>query len=171
MASPTPFAHLTFSIEGHDLHHEQSHEVDSFNASKETREHGEDSRTQKEKRARFLSFMDLLKKDSLVYKNWEIFSRKFVEMVKWLYLVYLNYERLDEIPPRVGVDDGRSQRTVAVLMEIYPHGQDKGRLPIEEAHENGLIIKTQFGVKLESNIEEDAEQGSIIDSNDFEIIV
>ncbi|GJV94944.1 ARID DNA-binding domain-containing protein [Tanacetum coccineum] len=53
--------------------------------------------------SRFLSFIDLLKKDSLVYENWEIFSKKFVEMVKWFYLVYLNYERLDEIPPRVGV--------------------------------------------------------------------
>ena len=35
---------------------------------------------------RFLSFMNLLKKDSLVYKNWEVFSKKFVEMVKWFYL-------------------------------------------------------------------------------------
>nr|GEU68133.1 low affinity sulfate transporter 3-like [Tanacetum cinerariifolium] len=29
MASPTPFAHQTFSIEGRDLHRELSHEVDS----------------------------------------------------------------------------------------------------------------------------------------------
>ncbi|GKD78431.1 ARID DNA-binding domain-containing protein [Tanacetum coccineum] len=215
-------------------------EVEAFNASKETREHGEDSRTQKEKRARcykckirghvywkcpnkdkeelnwnwmFLSFMDLLKKDSLVYKNWEIFSRKFVEMIKWFYLVYLNYERLDEIPPRVGwkivagcltEDDGEAMRDCYKkfidMVQVYyetterpwydrkpgkevgessragangedPQGKDKGKAGIEEAQENGLIIKTQFGVKLESNIEEDAEQGSITDSNDFEIIV
>ncbi|GJY44418.1 ARID DNA-binding domain-containing protein, partial [Tanacetum coccineum] len=106
-------------------------EIEAFNASKESKEHGEDSRTQKERRARkdtqdyvndeyiswngslyalkvnslsrFLSFMDLVRKDSLVYKNWEIFSRKFVEMIKWFYLVHLNYERLEAIPPRVGV--------------------------------------------------------------------
>ncbi|GKD01645.1 ARID DNA-binding domain-containing protein, partial [Tanacetum coccineum] len=140
-------------------------EIEAFNASKESKEHGEDSRTQKERRARcykcktrghvywkcqnkeeeislvkgleelkwnkedeqdyvddeyiswngslyalkvnslsrFVSFMDLLKKDSLVYKNWEIFSTKFVDMLKWFYLVHLNYERLDMIPPRVGV--------------------------------------------------------------------
>ncbi|GJZ20064.1 ARID DNA-binding domain-containing protein [Tanacetum coccineum] len=53
--------------------------------------------------SRFLSFMDLVRKDSLVYKNWEIFSRKFMEMIKWFYLVHLNYERLEAIPTRVGV--------------------------------------------------------------------
>ena len=30
-------------------------------------------------------------------------SRKFVEMLKWFYLVYLNYNSLDEIPPMIGV--------------------------------------------------------------------
>ncbi|GJZ94438.1 ARID DNA-binding domain-containing protein [Tanacetum coccineum] len=163
-------------------------------------------------------------------------------MVKWFYLVYLNYERLDEIPPRVGVveinllslhkiidnlggylcvtlgdkwkivaglqglteDDGEAMRDCYKkfidMVQVYyetaerpwydrkpgkevgessragangedPQGKDKGKAGIEEAQENGLIIKTQFGVKLESNIEEDAEQGSITDSNDFEIIV
>ena len=52
---------------------------------------------------RFLSFMNLLKKDSIVYKNWDVFSRKFVDMLKWFYLVYLNYDSLDEIPPNIGV--------------------------------------------------------------------
>ncbi|GJX38718.1 hypothetical protein Tco_0252021, partial [Tanacetum coccineum] len=37
--------------------------------------------------------------------------------------------------------------------------------------EEGMIIKTQFGVRLEGNMEEEAEQGSITDSNDFEVIV
>ncbi|GJS37840.1 ARID DNA-binding domain-containing protein [Tanacetum coccineum] len=53
--------------------------------------------------SRFLSFVNLIKKDGIVYKHWEIFSKKYVEMLKWFYLVYLNYERLEEIPPRVGV--------------------------------------------------------------------
>ncbi|GJX64335.1 ARID DNA-binding domain-containing protein [Tanacetum coccineum] len=195
--------------------------------------------------SRFLSFMDLLKKDSLVYKNWEIFSRKFVEMVKWFYLVYLNYERLDEIPPRVGVveinllslhkiidnlggylcvtlgdkwkivaglqglteDDGEAMRDCYKkfidMVQVYyetaerpwydrkpgkevgksssiptkvedPQGKDKDKAGIEEAQEaleEGMNLETQFGVRLEGNREEDAEQGSIIDSNDFKVIV
>ena len=52
---------------------------------------------------RFLSFMNLLKKDSIVYNNWDVFSRKYVDMLKWFYLVYLNYDSLDEIPPSIGV--------------------------------------------------------------------
>lgn len=48
---------------------------------------------------RFLSFMNLLKKNSLVYNNWEVFSGKFVELIKWFYLVHLNYDEIDMIPP------------------------------------------------------------------------
>ncbi|GKC16464.1 ARID DNA-binding domain-containing protein, partial [Tanacetum coccineum] len=246
-------------------------EVEAFNASKETREHGEDSRTQKEKRARcykckirghvywkcpnkdkeelnwnkdveqdyvddeyiswngslyalkvnslsrFLSFMDLLKKDSLVYKNWEIFSRKFVDMLRWFYLVHLNYERLDVIPPRVGVMEinllslhkiignlggymcvtlGDKWKTVAgpqaerpwnecrmpgkemgessrIGAKEDPQGMDKGKAGIWETHgalEEGMNQITKFGVKLESNMEEDADEGSMTGSNDFEVI-
>ncbi|GJV24622.1 ARID DNA-binding domain-containing protein [Tanacetum coccineum] len=53
--------------------------------------------------SRFLSFMNLIKEDSIVYKHWEIFSKKYVEMLKWFYLVYLNYDILEKIPPFVGV--------------------------------------------------------------------
>ncbi|GKC89896.1 ARID DNA-binding domain-containing protein [Tanacetum coccineum] len=248
-------------------------EVEAFNASKETREHGEDSRTQKEKRARCYKckirghvywkcpnkdkeelnwnkdveqdYVDDEYINSLVYKNWEIFSRKFVEMVRWFYLVYLNYERLDEIPPRVVVveinllslykiidnlggylcvtlgdkwkivaglqglteDDGEAMRDCYKkfidMVQVYyetaerpwydrkpgkevgksssiptkvedPQGKDKDKAGIEEAHEaleEGMNFETQFGVRLEGNREEDAEQGSITDSNDFEVIV
>ncbi|GJW68526.1 ARID DNA-binding domain-containing protein [Tanacetum coccineum] len=195
--------------------------------------------------SRFLSFIDLLKKDSLVYENWEIFSKKFVEMVKWFYLVYLNYERLDEIPPRVGVmeinllslhkiidnlggylcvtlgdkwkvvaslqglteDDGEAirdcYRKFIDMVQVYYdtarrpwydvkpgkevgessrigangkdlQGKDKGNAGIEETLdvlEENMAIKTKLGVKLESNMVEDSEQGSITDSNDFEVIV
>ncbi|GJS95347.1 ARID DNA-binding domain-containing protein [Tanacetum coccineum] len=195
--------------------------------------------------SRFVSFMDLLKKDSLVYKNWEIFSTKFVDMLKWFYLVHLNYERLDMIPPRVGVMEinflslhkiignlggylcvtlGDKWKTVASLqgltdedgeamrdcykrfidlVQVYcetaerpwydcrmpekemgessrigakedPQGMDKGKAGILEtqgALEEGMNQETQFGVKLESNMEEDAEEESMTGSNDFEIIV
>ena len=40
-----------------------------------------------------------------MYKNWEVFSKKYVEMLKWFYLVYLNYDRLEKIPPVIGVMD------------------------------------------------------------------
>ncbi|GJW19332.1 ARID DNA-binding domain-containing protein [Tanacetum coccineum] len=168
--------------------------------------------------SRFLSFIDLLKKDSLVYENWEIFSKKFVEMVKWFYLVYLNYERLDKIPPRVGVMEinllslhkiidnlggylcvtlGEKWKVVASLQARRPwydvkpgkevgessrvgangkdlQGKDKGNAGIEETLdvlEENMAIKTKLGVKLESNMVEDSEQGSITDSNDFEVIM
>ncbi|GJY26022.1 ARID DNA-binding domain-containing protein [Tanacetum coccineum] len=195
--------------------------------------------------SRFLSFMSLLKKDSLVYKNWEIFSKKYIEMLKWFYLVYLNYERLDEIPPRVGMmeinllslhkiidnlggylcvtlgdkwktvaglqglteDDGEAMRDCYKrfidMVQVYyetaerpwyerkpgnevgksssiptkvedPQGKDKDKAGIEEAQEaleEGMNFETQFGVRLEGNREEDAEQGSITDSNDFEVII
>lgn len=51
---------------------------------------------------RFISFMNLIKKDGLVFKNWTVFSKKYIEMVKWFYLVYLKYDMIDTIPPRIG---------------------------------------------------------------------
>nr|GEW98384.1 bulb-type lectin domain-containing protein [Tanacetum cinerariifolium] len=53
--------------------------------------------------SRFLSFMNLMKRDNIVYKHWEIFSKKYMEMLKWFYMVYLNYDMLEGIPPVVGV--------------------------------------------------------------------
>ena len=53
--------------------------------------------------SRFLSFMKLVKNDGIVYRNWEVFTRKFIDMVKWFYMVHLNYDHLDEVPPVVGV--------------------------------------------------------------------
>ena len=52
---------------------------------------------------RFLSFINLIKKDSIVFRNWEVFSKKYIDMVKWFYLVYLNYDYLEELPPKIGV--------------------------------------------------------------------
>ena len=45
--------------------------------------------------------MNLLKKDSLLYKNWEMFNKRFIDMVRWFYLVHLNYETLEVLPPVV----------------------------------------------------------------------
>ncbi|GKC56062.1 ARID DNA-binding domain-containing protein [Tanacetum coccineum] len=190
--------------------------------------------------SRFLSFMDLMKKDSMVYKHWDIFSKKYVEMLKWFYLVHLNYGMLEGIPPVVGVMEinllslhkivdslggylcvtlGDKWKTVAglqglteedeeVIKECYkkfidmvqvyyetakkpwyerkpkedvvesssgdarikdPQGKDKDEAG--KALEEDMNNKSKFGVSLEGNSEEEAEEGSTTDSNDFEVIV
>ncbi|GJS39357.1 ARID DNA-binding domain-containing protein [Tanacetum coccineum] len=52
---------------------------------------------------RFISFLDLIKIDKLVYKNWEVLARKFMEMLEWFYLGYLGQDVLGELPPVIGV--------------------------------------------------------------------
>nr|GEX63037.1 ARID DNA-binding domain-containing protein [Tanacetum cinerariifolium] len=52
---------------------------------------------------RFLSFLDLIKIDKLVYKNWEVLGNKFMEMLEWFYLGYLGHDVLGELPPVIGV--------------------------------------------------------------------
>ncbi|GJT04508.1 ARID DNA-binding domain-containing protein [Tanacetum coccineum] len=51
-----------------------------------------------------------------------------------------------------------------------PQGKEKDEAGKEEALEKDKNKSTQFGVRLESN-EEEAEEGSVTDSNDFEVIV
>nr|GEY47407.1 ARID DNA-binding domain-containing protein [Tanacetum cinerariifolium] len=52
---------------------------------------------------RFISFLDLIKIDKLVYGNWEVLKGKFMEMLEWFYLGYLRQEVLRELPPVIGV--------------------------------------------------------------------
>ncbi|GKC09290.1 ARID DNA-binding domain-containing protein, partial [Tanacetum coccineum] len=52
---------------------------------------------------RFISFLDLIKIDKLVYGNWEVLKGKFMEMLEWFYLGYLGQEVLGELPPVIGV--------------------------------------------------------------------
>nr|GEX21271.1 ARID DNA-binding domain-containing protein [Tanacetum cinerariifolium] len=52
---------------------------------------------------RFISFLDLIKIYKLVYKNWEVLARKFIEMLEWFYLGYLGQDVLGELPPVIGV--------------------------------------------------------------------
>ncbi|GKC78886.1 ARID DNA-binding domain-containing protein [Tanacetum coccineum] len=51
---------------------------------------------------RFISFLNLIKKDSIVYKNWEVLRKRFLDMIKWFYLVYLNQDVLEPLPPVIG---------------------------------------------------------------------
>ncbi|GJZ87576.1 ARID DNA-binding domain-containing protein, partial [Tanacetum coccineum] len=48
-----------------------------------------------------------------------------------------------------------------------PQGKEKDDAGIKEALEEDMNKKTQFGVRLEGNIEEEAEEGSTTDINDF----
>ncbi|GJT81030.1 hypothetical protein Tco_1055372 [Tanacetum coccineum] len=53
----------------------------------------------------------------------------------------------------------------------YPQGKEKDDAGIEEALEKDMNKKTQFRVRLEGNMEEEAEEGSTTDSNDFVVII
>ncbi|GJU77990.1 ARID DNA-binding domain-containing protein [Tanacetum coccineum] len=138
----------------------------------------------------------------------DIFSKQYVDMLKWFYLVHLNYDMLEKIPPVVGVMEinllslhkivdnlggylcvtlGEKWKTVAELQGLIdddgeamkecsqkgikdPTRQGKRYLE-KKALEEDMNMKTHFGVRLVGNMEEEAEQGSITDSNDFEVIV
>nr|GEY81310.1 bulb-type lectin domain-containing protein [Tanacetum cinerariifolium] len=52
---------------------------------------------------RFLSFLDLIKIDKLVYKNWEVLGKKFMELLEWFYLGFLGQNVFGELPPVIGV--------------------------------------------------------------------
>nr|GEX44668.1 ARID DNA-binding domain-containing protein [Tanacetum cinerariifolium] len=124
-------------------------------------------------------------------------GKKYVEMLKWFYLVYLNYDMLEEIPPVIGVMEinllslHKIVDSLGAKMPWYekkpkedvvesssgnarvkdPQGKEKDDAGIKEALEEDMNKKTQFGVMLEGNLEEGAEEGSMTDSNDFEVIV
>nr|GEZ33202.1 bulb-type lectin domain-containing protein [Tanacetum cinerariifolium] len=51
---------------------------------------------------RLISFLDLMKKDKLVYENWNILSKRFEDILKWFYLVYLRRDVLEPLPPIIG---------------------------------------------------------------------
>nr|GFB91845.1 ARID DNA-binding domain-containing protein [Tanacetum cinerariifolium] len=48
---------------------------------------------------RLISFLDLIKNDSVVYKNWEVLRKRFEDMIKWFYLIYLKQDVLEPLPP------------------------------------------------------------------------
>nr|GEW27975.1 ARID DNA-binding domain-containing protein [Tanacetum cinerariifolium] len=51
---------------------------------------------------RLLLFLDLMKNEKLVYENWNILSKRFEDMLKWFYLVYLRRDVLEPLPPIIG---------------------------------------------------------------------
>nr|GEX40916.1 ARID DNA-binding domain-containing protein [Tanacetum cinerariifolium] len=133
--------------------------------------------------------------NSSLYALKDIFSKKYVEMLKWFYLVHLNYDMLEEIPPVIGVMEinllslHKTVDSLGGYLKIPwyekkpkedvvesssgnarvkdPQGKEKDDARIEEALEEDMNKKTQFGVRLEGNVEEEAEEGSTTNSNDF----
>ncbi|GJY08768.1 ARID DNA-binding domain-containing protein [Tanacetum coccineum] len=52
---------------------------------------------------RFISFLDLIKINKLVYENWEVLEKKFMEMLEWFYLGFLGQDvLLGKLPPVIG---------------------------------------------------------------------
>nr|GFA92397.1 bulb-type lectin domain-containing protein [Tanacetum cinerariifolium] len=91
--------------------------------------------------------------------------KKFIDMVQVYYETAEKpwYER----KPKNDVVESSSGNA----MVKDPQGKNKDKAGKEEALEEDMNMKTPFGVRLEGNMEEEAEQGSITDSNDFEVIV
>nr|GEX17209.1 ARID DNA-binding domain-containing protein [Tanacetum cinerariifolium] len=91
--------------------------------------------------------------------------KKFIDMVQVYYETAEKpwYER----KPKNDVVESSS----GIAKVKNPQGKNKDKARKEEALEEDMNMKTQFGVRLEGNMEEEAEQGSITDSNDFEVIV
>ncbi|GKD32544.1 hypothetical protein Tco_1248053 [Tanacetum coccineum] len=134
-------------------------EIEAFNASKESKEHGEDSRTQKERRAS-IHYMFRGK------GKWKAQEEIHTEVY------YDTAERPWNDTRMPGKEVGEGSRIGA---REDPQGMDKGKAGIGEtqgALREGINQETRFGVKLESNTDEDnAEIGSMTGSNDFEVIV
>nr|GEX70854.1 retrovirus-related Pol polyprotein from transposon TNT 1-94 [Tanacetum cinerariifolium] len=51
---------------------------------------------------RLISFLDLMKNDKFVYENEKILRKRFEDMLKWFYLVYLRRDVLEPLPPIIG---------------------------------------------------------------------
>ena len=52
---------------------------------------------------RFIAFLNLIKIDKLVFENWEVLSKRFLEMLEWFYLGFMRQSALGELPPIIGV--------------------------------------------------------------------
>ncbi|GJX82049.1 ARID DNA-binding domain-containing protein [Tanacetum coccineum] len=47
-------------------------------------------------------FLGVVGDDKLVYENWSVLSKRFEDMLKWFYLIYLGRDVLETLPPIIG---------------------------------------------------------------------
>ncbi|GKE77207.1 hypothetical protein Tco_1543327 [Tanacetum coccineum] len=87
--------------------------------------------------------------------------KKFIDMVQ----VYYKTAKMPWYEKKPKEDVVESSSGNARVKD--PQGKEKDDAGIEEALEEDMNKKTQFGVRLEGNMEEEAEEGSTTDSNDF----
>ena len=52
---------------------------------------------------RFIAFLNLIKVNGLVFENWEILSKRFLELLEWFYLEFMRQSTLGILPPTIGV--------------------------------------------------------------------
>ncbi|GKD04631.1 ARID DNA-binding domain-containing protein [Tanacetum coccineum] len=91
--------------------------------------------------------------------------KKFIDMVQ----VYYETAKMPWYEKKPKEDVVESSSGNARVKD--PQGKEKDDAGIEEALEEDMNKKTQFGVRLEGNMEEEAEEGSTTDSNDFVVII
>nr|GEU95757.1 bulb-type lectin domain-containing protein [Tanacetum cinerariifolium] len=91
--------------------------------------------------------------------------KKFIDMVQ----AYYETTKMPWYEKKPKEDVVESSSGNAIVKD--PQCKEKDDAGIEEALEEDMNKKTQFGVRLEGNVEEEAEEGSTTDSNDFIVIV
>nr|GEW16120.1 ARID DNA-binding domain-containing protein [Tanacetum cinerariifolium] len=165
---------VTLNIRSHDLLEEQGYVVEIRN--NKCNIHYMVGRKRKEKVQERSSTYDDGLMDAVTKHN--RYLEKYFESVEpkeELSLVKgLEDLKWDKDDRDLGMRRSLEMKWVRVVVELLWKRKRTHKAEIEETLkelEEGMIIKTQFGVRLESNKEEDAKQGSITDSNDFEVIV
>ncbi|GJU90790.1 hypothetical protein Tco_1303213 [Tanacetum coccineum] len=94
---------------------------------------------------RFLSFLDLIKIDKLVYGNWEVLRGKFMELLEWFNIGYLNQDVLGSLPPVIGV-------TKVDLLGLYKFVDDLG---VKEVYKEYIdMVKVYYEEAKRSRHEE-----------------
>lgn len=51
---------------------------------------------------RFIAFLNLIKINKLAFENWEILSKRFLELLEWFYLEFMKQSVIGDLPPFIG---------------------------------------------------------------------
>ncbi|GJS99438.1 ARID DNA-binding domain-containing protein [Tanacetum coccineum] len=91
---------------------------------------------------RFISFLDLVKIDKLVYPNWEIMGKKFMELLEWFYIDFMGQEVLGNLPPEIGLNK-------IDLLALYKFVDDMGGYMIVSLDKKWGKVAELFGLGQE----------------------